>query len=219
MADLPKSSSPETEKAMESSRLGTSVSVGHSTTMHDIKNRQADQELEDLGYVPELTRTKSLAHVVLMTFVLSAMPYGFSSSLYFSLVNGGPTTVVWGLLAVCLIILCLAASLAEITSVYPTAGGVYYQTFMLSPVRWRRLAAWICGWSVVAGTVIITLSVGVGTIQFLIACVNIFESEPGVGIWQPETYQVFLIYLAFTLLCNAIAALGNAKLHILDVSI
>lgn len=181
------------------------------------KDQRADQDLEDLGYVPELVRTKSTMHVVFMTFVLSATPYGLSSSLYYSLINGGPTTVIWGFLGVSLIILCLAASLAEITSVYPTAGGVYYQTFALSPVKWRRVAAWICGWSIVAGTVIITLSVGFGTAQFFIACVNIFESEPGVGVWQPDTYQVFLIFLAITLGCNAIVALANAKLHILDV--
>ena len=178
----------------------------------------ADQELQDLGYAPELARTKSTVGIICMTFILTAMPYGSSSSLYYPLINGGSSTVVWGFLLVSLIMVCLAASLAEITSVYPTAGGVYYQTFMLGSLQWRRIAAWICGWSFVLGTVIICLSVGFGFTLYLIACVNVFDTSDGSPFWEPETYQVFLIFLAFTLLCNATSVLGNARLHILDVS-
>ena len=93
----------------------------------------------------ELLRTKSTWNIVLMTFVLTSFSYCLNTTLYYALVNGGPTTAIWGFLGVFGIILCFAASLAEITSVYPTAGGVYYQTFMLTPIRWRRLTAWICG--------------------------------------------------------------------------
>lgn len=103
-----------------------------------------------------------------MSFVLSSVPYGLATTLIYPLTGGGPVTIIWGWIAVCLIIVCLSASLGEITSVYPTAGGVYYQTFMLAPQSWQRILAWICGWAFVLGNIIITLSVNFGTALFFI---------------------------------------------------
>lgn len=89
---------------------------------------------------------------------------------------------------------------------------------MLAPTRWRRVASWICGWLYLIGNITITLAVNFGTTLFFVACVNVFESEPGVGIFPAETWQVFLIFLAITLLCNAVSAFGNKWLPWLDVS-
>lgn len=178
----------------------------------------ADQLLESLGYAPEMTRNRSTLQVAFMSFVLAAIPYGLSTTMYYPLAGGGPANVIWGWFAVSLIILCVAASLGEITSVYPTAGGVYYQTFMLSPPRWRRVASWICGWLYVVGNVTITLAVNFGTALFLVACIGVFETAAGESVFPGEAYQVFLIFLGITLLCNAISALGDKWLPILDTA-
>ncbi|KAK3684144.1 amino acid/polyamine transporter I [Podospora appendiculata] len=176
----------------------------------------ADDLLAAMGYKAELVRTRSTWHVAFMSFVLASIPYGLATTLYYPLQGGGPVVVIWGWVIVSLIILCVAASLGEITSVYPTAGGVYYQTFMLAPARWRRVAAYVCGWAFVVGNITITLAVQFGTTLFFVACVNVFESEPGVGVWQAETYQVFLTFLAITLFSNLVSAYGNRMLHHLD---
>lgn len=181
------------------------------------KQTSANGVLEALGYEPELVRNRSTLQVAFMSFVLAAIPYGLATTFTYPLIGGGPVNVIWGWLAVSLIILCVAVSLGEITSVYPTAGGVYYQTFMLSPPSYRRIASWICGWSYVVGNITITLAVNLGSTLFLISCINVFESSPGVGIFQAETYQVFLIFLAVTFLANAICAYGNKWLPFLDV--
>lgn len=85
----------------------------------------ADQTLESLGYKSELKRTRSTFQVAFMSFVLASIPYGLATTLYYPLVGGGPVVIIWGWLAVSLIIVCVAASLGEITSVYPTAGGKF----------------------------------------------------------------------------------------------
>ncbi|AEO70998.1 uncharacterized protein THITE_2122911 [Thermothielavioides terrestris NRRL 8126] len=175
-----------------------------------------DGLLAAMGYKAELVRTRSTWHVAFMSFVLASIPYGLATTLYYPLQGGGPVVVVWGWVLVSLIILCVAASLGEITSVYPTAGGVYYQTFMLAPSSFRRVAAYICGWAYVVGNITITLAVQFGTTLFFVACVNVFESEPGVGVWDAQPYQVFLTFLAITLLCNAISTFGNRWLPLLD---
>lgn len=179
----------------------------------------ADDLLAKMGYKAELVRTRSLSKVVFMSFVLASIPYGLATTLYYPLQGGGPAVVVWGWVLVSLIILCVAASLGEITSVFPVAGGVYYQTFMLAPCNIRRVAAYICGWAYVVGNITITLAVQFGTTLYFVACINVFEKEPGVPIWEAQTYQIFLIFLCITFLCNAISAFGNRYLPWLDVSL
>lgn len=78
-----------------------------------------------MGYKAELSRNRSTFQVAFMSFVLASIPYGLATTLAYPLIGGGPVNVIWGWLAVSMIIVCVAASLGEITSVYPTAGGTY----------------------------------------------------------------------------------------------
>lgn len=178
----------------------------------------ADDLLNVLGYQQELVRNRSTWQVAFMSFVLASVPYGISTTLYYPLSGGGPVSAVWGWVGVCLIILTLAISLGEITSVYPTAGGVYYQTYMLSPPWCRNVTAWICGWSYFLGNITITLSVNFGTTLFLVGCINIFTDADGQPIWAAETYQIWLVFVAITFTVNAISSLLNKWLPLLDVS-
>lgn len=189
------------------------TSLGRSVT--DVV---AGHSVEVGAYDSELVRNRSALQVAFMSFVLASIPYGLATTLFYPLINGGSSTMIWGWLLVSAIILCVAASLAEITSVYPTAGGVYYQTFMLSSIRLRRVASWICGWCYVIGNILITLAVNFGTTLFIVGCVNVFEQAPGVGVFQAETYQIFLIFVTLTLFCNVISSVGNRWLPWIDVS-
>lgn len=183
-----------------------------------IEDDSADDILDVLGYQSELTRSRSTLQVAFMSFVLAAVPYGLATTLYYPLVGGGPVSVIWGWIGVCSIMACLAVSLGEITSVYPTAGGVYYQTFMLSPTWCRNVAAWICGWSYFLGNMLITLSVNFGTTLYLIGCINIFTDSEGNGIFPAKQYETVLIFFGITIVCNATSSLGNKWLPLLDVS-
>ncbi|KAL1876838.1 hypothetical protein VTK73DRAFT_9140 [Phialemonium thermophilum] len=206
--DLPGSGFPERKDAMN-------IQGGRVSQSDDVS---ADQLLESLGYTPELARNRSTLQVAFMSFVLASIPYGLATTLSYPLIGGGPVDIIWGWFAVSLIIVCVAVSLGEITSVYPTAGGVYYQAFMLSPPAWRRIASWICGWLYTVGNITITLAVNFGTTLFFVGCINVFESEPGVGIFSPTDWQLYLIFLGITFLCNAVSSLGNRHLPLLDTA-
>ncbi|GJC77279.1 polyamine transporter TPO5 [Colletotrichum liriopes] len=227
------------------------IKDGYTTRPSRSDDGGADNMLEQLGYKPELERTRSTLQVAFMSFVLASIPYGLATTMLYPLAGGGPVNIIWGWLGVSLIIICVAASLGEITSVYPTAGdssfpsrpsygarpgpdilarsgvplpdstltaqiGVYYQAFMLASPKYRRVASWICGWLYVVGNITITLAVNFGTALFFVACINVFETEPGVGVLAGEPYQVFLIFLGLTFLCNAVSSLGNKWLPMLD---
>ncbi|KAF1995713.1 amino acid transporter [Amniculicola lignicola CBS 123094] len=180
------------------------------------ERNSADDLLAAMGYKSELVRSRSTLQVAFMSFVLASIPYGLATTMYYPVVTGGPANIIWGWVMVSLIILCVAVSLGEITSVYPTSGGVYYQTFMITPPAYRKIASWICGWAFVVGNITITLSVNFGTTLFLVACINVFESAPGVGILAGEPYQIWLIFVGVTIVCNAVSALGNKWLPWLD---
>lgn len=127
------------------------ISLGGKQLVEDGGHNSADDLLEAMGYQAELVRSRSTLQVAFMSFVLASIPYGLATTLYYPIAGGGPANIIWGWVAVSLIILCVAFSLGEITSVYPTSGGVYYQTFMLAPPSYRLIMSWICGWAFVVG--------------------------------------------------------------------
>jgi len=51
-----------------------------------------------------------------------AVPFGLSTTFYITLPDGQSVTILWGWVLVSLISLSIAASLAEICAVFPTAG-------------------------------------------------------------------------------------------------
>ena len=192
------------------SRRQSRISVNNAEA--GLTMAKANQNLEDLGYTAELTRNRSVWQVTFMCFILSSVPYGLATTLYYPLAAGGPANIIWGWVLVSFLIICVGVSLAEITSVYPTAGGVYYQTFVLSPAWCRRVASWICGWSYVAGNITITLAVNFGLTLIFVACLDVFDEN-----WVSADYQKFLIFLGITFLTHAIPSLANKYLPYLEV--
>jgi hypothetical protein len=73
---------------------------------------------------------------------------GLFSVFTFGLSNGGPAGLLYGFL------LCWAgwaatvATMAELVSMWPTAGGQYHWTYMLAPKGWGRVGSYVVGWYV-----------------------------------------------------------------------
>jgi amino acid transporter len=95
----------------------------------------------------------------MMTIVLSSVPYGLSTTFFYTLGNGGAMVAIWDWLIMSCIYVCVAVSLGEIASQYPVSGGVYYWSYMLSPPKLKPLASWIVGWLSVVGNITVTLAV------------------------------------------------------------
>ncbi|KAF6809053.1 amino acid transporter [Colletotrichum sojae] len=99
------------------------VKAGGRASSDSAVEASADDLLGFLGYDSQLQRNRSTAHVAFMAFVLATNPYGLATTLNYPPIGGGPVNIIWGWLLVARIVLCVAASLGEITSVYPTAAG------------------------------------------------------------------------------------------------
>jgi amino acid transporter len=61
---------------------------------------------------------------------------------------GGPVSMTLGWFLVSALNACVALSMAEICSAYPTSGGLYYWSAKLAGKDWAPLASWLTGWYV-----------------------------------------------------------------------
>ncbi|KAK0794516.1 hypothetical protein LTR91_018459 [Friedmanniomyces endolithicus] len=69
----------------------------------------------------------------------------------FSLEDGGTPAVFWGLIICPFIMMPMYASLAEVSSMSPTAGGQYHWVSELAPPRFQKVLSYAVGWLIAMG--------------------------------------------------------------------
>ncbi|MCS0636999.1 amino acid permease [Streptomyces sp. LP05-1] len=161
--------------------------------------------LKELGYNQQLHRrmgafgnfSASLSVISIMSGTLLLFGFGLNS--------GGPAVVVWGWLAVGPLVLCLAAALAEITSRYPTSGGLYYMARQLGGERW----SWYTGWLNLLGLLGGIAAQDYGIATFTAAWANLqfgFVPTPG---------SLLVMYAVILALHGALNLFGSRLMNIL----
>jgi len=182
-------------------------------SLHDkpVAGNAADDALARMGYKSELPRSLSMLSVLGLSFAIMAVPYGLSTTFFFSLSNGESVTVLWGWVLLSFLSIAIAASLAEICSVYPTAGGVYYWAALLSTPAWAPMASWVTGWLTLVGNWTVTLSINFGGAQLILSAISLFDEEYVATPWQ-----TVLMFWAVTLLCYLINVFGTRHLDLIN---
>ncbi|KAK1140791.1 hypothetical protein N8T08_009897 [Aspergillus melleus] len=160
----------------------------------------ANEALARMGYKSELPRNLSMLSVLGLSFAIMAAPYGLSTTLYITLTDGQSVSVIWGWVLVTLISLAIAASLAEICAVYPTAGGVYYWSAMLSSKEWAPMMSFIDGWLTLVGNWTVTLSITFGGAQLILSAISLWDETFVANAWQ--TVLMFWAVILFCALVN-----------------
>jgi amino acid transporter len=140
-----------------------------------------------------------------------AVPFGISTTMYISLTDGQSVTVLWGWVLVSLISLSIAASLAEICAVYPTAGGVYYWSAMLSTREWAPTASWITGWLTLVGNWTVTLSITFSGGQLILSAISLWNEDFVANAWQ-----TVLMFWAVVLICFLVNVFGAQYLDLIN---
>src|SRR4051794_39593855 len=95
-----------------------------------------DVYLRELGYEPVLTRRMGPFGNFAISFSVISVLSGCMTLYGFGLGTGGPAVMMWGWLAVGLMVMLVGAGLAEVTSAYPTSGALYYQAEQLGGRKW-----------------------------------------------------------------------------------
>ncbi|MBA4191343.1 MAG: amino acid permease [Planctomycetaceae bacterium] len=130
--------------------------------------------LHKLGYAQELSRVLggfsnfaiSLSIICILAGGITSFHVGYCS------VGGAAIGLGWPL--VCLFSLCVAATMGQIASAFPTAGGLYHWAAILGGRGW----GWTTAWFNLAGLVTVLAGINVGTYLFAVSAF-FPDSAPG----------------------------------------
>jgi amino acid transporter len=126
------------------------------------------RELARLGYAQQLFREMGGFSNFAISFSIISILTGAVLLFGYGLKFAGPIVNSVGWPVVSLLTLAVAASMAELASMYPTAGGLYFWAFRLGGRGW----AWITAWLNMIGQVTITAGINVAAATYLIGAVT-----------------------------------------------
>lgn len=87
--------------------------------------------LKVLGYTGELQRNRSLFTLLFQALAMTAVPYGEGGPLISAIYGGGQLSIFVGWIVVLILNECVALSLGELASRYPTSAGPFYWSFQV----------------------------------------------------------------------------------------
>ncbi|KAF5864768.1 hypothetical protein ETB97_006613 [Aspergillus alliaceus] len=172
------------------------------SAMKDIRGDD-DAQLAAMGHKAELKRNFSLLSMLGLAFAILNSWTALSASLSLSLPSGGPVGVVWGLFTAGVCNLCIASSLAEFLSAYPTAGGQYHWV-AVSWERWMPILSWITGWANVSGWLALTATGGLLGSQLILGIISLMNPT-----YESQRWHQFLIYTGYNIFAFIINAFMN----------
>ncbi|KAG8417580.1 hypothetical protein J3458_005074 [Metarhizium acridum] len=100
-----------------------SLSEAERALASSTQQRKEDDELVALGYEPELRRNRSLYTILFQVLAITAVPFGEGTALTSAIYGGGQLAYFVGWIVVCLLDQCVAVSLSELASKFPTSSG------------------------------------------------------------------------------------------------
>ncbi len=130
--------------------------------------RQDMRDLHALGYAQQLYREMGGFSNFAISFSIISVLTGAIQLFGYGLQFAGPVINTWGWPLVSVFVLCVAASMAELASAYPTAGGLYFWAHRLGGHRW----AWTTAWFNMIGQVTITAGINYAAASTSIGALN-----------------------------------------------
>ncbi len=130
-----------------------------------------EQRLADLGYKQELKRGWSSFSNFAISFSIISILAGCFTTYGQAWNNGGPVAISIGWPLISVLILCVAFSMSELASAYPTAGGIYYWASKMGGPGW----GWFTGWFNLVGLVAVVASVDYACATFLQALLGLYN--------------------------------------------
>jgi amino acid transporter len=105
--------------------------------------QQDVQDLHGLGYAQELLRSMGGFSNFAISFSIISILTGAVILYDYGLAWAGTAASLIGWPLITIFVLCIAASMAEVASAYPTAGGLYYWASKMKNKNWGWWTAWL----------------------------------------------------------------------------
>jgi amino acid transporter len=162
---------------------------------------QDDQDLIHLGHQPALSRKFSLWSLFFLAFSVLGTWSTFAQDLSSGLTNGGPVSILWGLVLVTACNLCVALSMGELCSSMPTALGQGFWISVLWPGSKGRFLSYMCVWINTFGWWTISASQNAFMTEFMLSMKLLYTPDWTAG---SKGWVDFLLYLGVTLFLTII---------------
>lgn len=162
------------------------------------------RDLERLGYAQQLLREMGGFSNFAVSFSIISILTGAVLLYGYGLKFAGPIVNSVGWPVVSLFTLAVAASMAEIASAYPTAGGLYFWAFRLGGRGW----AWTTAWLNMIGQVAITAGIDIAAAIYLIGATTRILGLPAdahVPLFGSATNWYFQLFVMVLILIPQIA--------------
>ncbi|KAG0748619.1 hypothetical protein G6F62_002227 [Rhizopus arrhizus] len=172
-------------------------------TAAEIEARDAAR-LNELGYKQELKRELSSLGNYGVALSVVCISSGLTSLYEYGLNTGGPVVMVWGWVVVALFTMCVALAMAEISSAYPTSGGLYWWAARLSSKRYAPFASWMTGWFNLIGQFAVTAGINYGIASMIAAVITIGTN----GSWIPTAGATVGLHIAMCFTQGVANSLG-----------
>lgn len=95
-------------------------------------------QLKGLDLHTEGGRKMSYLETISASWVICDSWAGLAGTVALAISQGGPVTLIYGPILIFILVGACTLTLAELASVYPTAGGQYHWTSILAPKRVNR---------------------------------------------------------------------------------
>ena len=141
--------------------------------------------LHSMGYAQELERRMSQFSNFAVSFSIICILSGGINSLAQATSGAGGAAIGIGWPLGCFISLVFAVAMAQISSAYPTAGGLYHWGSILG----NRFTGWLTAWFNLLGLVTVLGAINVGTYYF-------FMGAFGATLGLEDSTTVRIIFLA-----------------------
>jgi len=179
---------------------------------------QDTQRLHELGYAQELDRKMGTFSNFAISFSIISVLAGAITTYWLGMYAGGPLVISMSWIIVGFMALAVGASMAEICSTYPTAGGLYYWSAKLARKNGPQ-AAWWTGWFNLIGQVGVIASVDFALANFVLLSINLF-GDAGSTLIEINKWSVFITYLLVLAIHGLLNTFGVNLVRILgDISV
>src|SRR5271170_3456428 len=157
---------------MDPCRASTQSGMSHNASSREETIKQDVEKLAHLGYAQQLFREMGGFSNFAISFSIISVLTGAIVLFGYGLKFAGPIINSVGWPVVSIFTLCVAASMAELSSAYATAGGLYFWAFRLGGKTW----AWTTAWFNMIGQVTITAGTNwAAAVYFIGALTRIFH--------------------------------------------
>ena len=162
--------------------------MSHREGYSDVDKKADVHVLHSMGYAQELERRMSRFSNFAISFSIICILSGGINSLAQATAGAGGAAIGIGWPVGCLISGVFALAMAQISSAYPTAGGLYHWGSILG----NRFTGWVTAWFNLLGLVTVLGAINVGTYYFFMGSIG----TPYLGLVDSTVVRiVFLVII------------------------